>query len=190
RARGTSKRRPTLSGSMLTTGSSFPGPDDDLAEDLPALERGLARRRLRERQHAVDHGSQLAREGERGDALELAVRPAIAAHQALLAPEEIADVRRPDGARRRAARHEAAALAERADAPLPRRRAHRLDDHVGAALAGESAHGGVPALIRRVVDQVIGAVLADARELVVRRRRGDDARAHQLRDLHRGQADT
>ena len=84
---------------------------------------------------------------------------------------------------------EASALAEGADRALPGGGAHGLDDHVDAALAGEAAHGRVPVLVLGVVDGDVRAELGRALELLRGRGGGEDARAGQLGDLDRREAD-
>ena len=65
--------------------------------------------------------------------------------------------------------------------------AHRIEDHVGAAPVGERLHLFAEAVA--VVDGVIGAEFAHHGELVVGASRGDHRGAHELADVHGGQAD-
>src|SRR5207249_9329334 len=106
--------------------------------------------------HPVDHRRELSRKGQLTDAHQLVVRPAVAADDRLLAPEEIADVRGTDGPRRGPAGDEAAALAERADRAFPRRLPHRLADDVDAALGRQLPRGDVRLGVARLADQLGG----------------------------------
>ena len=95
----------------------------------------------------------------------------------------------PIGPRRGAARHEAAALAEGADRALPGGGAHRLHDHVHAALAGQPTHRRVPVLVVGVVDRDVGPELGRPLELLGRRGGGEHARPGELGDLDRRETD-
>src|SRR5712664_1508172 len=81
-------------------------------------------------------------------------------------------------------------------AALPGERAHgrlaigpadRIEHDVDAVLAPDALER-VPQWLLVVVHDLVGAVPARERELVVGRRAGDDARAEELAELHRRQS--
>ena len=86
---------------------------------------------------------------------------------------------------RGAARDDAPAAGSRDDAAREHVAADVIDDHVGAPLVGEALHLG-DEVLRRVVDDVVGAELARPLHLRVGSRRGDDARPVELGDLDGG----
>ena len=65
--------------------------------------------------------------------------------------------------------------------------ADAIVDDVDAVAAGQRAQAFLQ-IVGAVVDRLVGAVLARDGELLRRGGDGDDARAHQLGDLHRGKA--
>src|SRR6266536_1195777 len=182
RRSGASKRWPRLSGSI--------GRDDDFAEDGTVGEGDLPLGGALEWQHAIDDGSDPPREGVGGQPQELRVRPPVRADDPMLAAEQVADIRGADRSRRGSGGDEPSALAERADRALPRARADGLDHDIGAALAGEAAHGDVPVGVRHVVDRLVGAERFEPGELLVARRERDDPSALEPRELHGAEPDT
>ena len=89
-----------------------------------------------------------------------------------------------DLAGRKADHQEAPVPGDRAQRRLRIGAADRIVDHVHALAAGDAAQRLLQVLLR-VVDRLVGAALAAEGELVVGRRAGDHARAHQLADLDR-----
>ena len=92
-----------------------------------------------------------------------------------------------DGTRRKADDEKAPAPGHGAQCRLGVVAADAVVDHVDAAAVGQVAQALLEVL-GGVVEDGIGAVLLADGELVVRGRGGDDARAHQLGELHGGKA--
>src|SRR5690606_33931323 len=81
----------------------------------------------------------------------------------------------------------AALPADRAEGGLRILSADRVVDHVGA-LAARERLDALAQVFTRIVDRLVGTVLAAQRELVFARGRRDHARAHRLADRDRRDA--
>src|SRR5688572_23945654 len=159
-----------------------------LAERLAALEGAVAVGGARQRQRAIHDRLEPARRdvAQHGEQVRLAAHRR--AEDLDLAEEDVAQIDRGLETGRRAARDDAPAVAHRLDARGEHLAADVLDHGVDAALAGlGAAHGGEVG--GGVVDADIGTKRLRALELGGAARRGDHARAVELRDLDRGDAD-
>src|SRR5262245_12617565 len=84
---------------------------------------------------------------------------------------------------------DAPAPAERRERRVEEIATDRVETHVGALVVRE-LHDSFGELLGRVVDDLVGAALASHRELLRGARRRDDACAHRLADLDRGEPHT
>src|SRR3954469_20616886 len=104
-----------------------------------------------ERHDAIDHGAELALLDEAEDAEEIALRPHRRSEDLDLAEEHVAEIDLGREAGRRAARHDAPAPRSGDDALREDLAADVLDDHVCAALVGETL-ALCNEILRRIVD--------------------------------------
>lgn len=106
-----------------------------------------------------------------------------------LAPPQVAEVDLRREASRRAAHEQPPARGQRAQARIERVASGEVDGDVDALTTAQPP-GGAAEVFSRIVDDFIGAELAQLGRLLDRAGCSDDSRAYHLGNLHTGRTDT